>query len=64
MEAKCALCDKIDKIEDNSPQGKYLKNSRVLSYLCEDCKLRIAEHTKERKASSQFHLNNGKIKKD
>ncbi|HLQ95404.1 MAG TPA: YlaI family protein [Pseudogracilibacillus sp.] len=59
MEAKCALCDKIDIIEDNSPQGKYLKNSRVLSYLCEDCKARITKHTKERKATGNFHLNSG-----
>ncbi|WLD95017.1 YlaI family protein [Alkalihalobacillus sp. AL-G] len=54
MRVKCVLCDKIEKIEDVSPLAKRLRNRPIHTYMCGDCKKRIAERTEERKASGNF----------
>lgn len=59
MQAKCALCDQIDHIDDHTHQAKRLKNSRIQSYLCHACYERISKKTEERKQTGKFHLNNG-----
>ncbi|MCF6136959.1 YlaI family protein [Pseudalkalibacillus berkeleyi] len=54
MRVKCVLCDKIEKIKDESPLAKKLRNRPIHTYMCEACNSRIKDRTEERKASGNF----------
>ncbi|RBW69413.1 YlaI family protein [Bacillus taeanensis] len=56
MRVKCVICDKIEKIDDESLIAKKLRNRPIHTYMCEDCKQRIGERTKERFATGKFKL--------
>lgn len=64
MQVKCALCDQIDKLDDESFQAKRLRNRRLNVYICHDCYKRIEQKTKERHATGNFHLYKDVTKKD
>ncbi|MCF6410417.1 YlaI family protein [Pseudalkalibacillus salsuginis] len=54
MRVKCVLCDKIEKIEDQSPLAKKLRNRPIHTYMCQPCHSRIKVRTEERKTSGNF----------
>jgi uncharacterized protein YlaI len=54
MRVKCVLCDKIEKLKDESPLAKKLRNRPIHTYMCQSCHLRIKDRTEERKASGNF----------
>ncbi|WP_349410362.1 YlaI family protein [Pseudalkalibacillus sp. SCS-8] len=54
MRVKCVLCDKIEKLDDQSPLAKKLRNRPIHTYMCQACHARIKERTEERKASGNF----------
>ncbi|ADC48263.1 MULTISPECIES: YlaI family protein [Alkalihalophilus] len=56
MRVKCVLCDKIDKIDDQLPLAKRLRNRPIHTYMCNECDERIRERTLERQASGNFTL--------
>jgi len=62
VQVQCAICDKIESIEDNSMQAKRLINRKAHSYLCKACNERIADKTKKRHESGKFNLYNSKRK--
>jgi len=64
MKVKCALCDKVESIEDQSPKAKKLRNRRIHMYLCQKCNKRIADRTNERHATGKFKLYEEKSDKD
>lgn len=64
MQVKCAICDRIDAIQDDSFQAKRLRNRRKYMYLCKDCYKRIELKTKERHATGKFQLFEEKKKED
>jgi len=64
MQVKCALCDIIDSLEDESFQAKRLRNRRLNLYICNQCYKRIEKRTKERHATGNFNLYKEKIEKD
>lgn len=56
MQVQCALCDKIETVDDNSFEAKRLLNKRIRSYLCKICYDRIATNTNKRHATGKFKL--------
>jgi uncharacterized protein YlaI len=56
MRVKCILCDIIEKIDDDSPLAKKLRNRPIHTYMCKTCHDRIAEKTKLRHATGKFKL--------
>ncbi|WP_110112398.1 YlaI family protein [Bacillus sp. CGMCC 1.16541] len=56
MRVKCVLCDKIESIEDESSLAKRLRNRPIHTYMCEPCRNRIEQRTKERAATGNFKL--------
>jgi uncharacterized protein YlaI len=64
MQVKCAICDQVEDIEDNSLQAKRLRNRRIHMYLCAPCHERIGNNTKKRLATGQFRLNEEKQRSD
>ena len=56
MQVQCAICDKIDTIEDHSLLAKRLYNQKAQSYLCRSCYERIAKKTKKRHDTGKFNL--------
>ncbi|WP_203362185.1 YlaI family protein [Bacillus sp. REN10] len=56
MRVKCILCEKIDKIDDELLIAKRLRNRPIHTYMCPECNHRIAEKTKARIATGQFHV--------
>jgi uncharacterized protein YlaI len=56
MRVKCVLCEKIENIEDNSPQAKKLRNRPIHTYMCQPCNDRITNRTKEHLQAEDFHL--------
>ena len=64
MQVKCALCDEVNSLEDESLQAKRLRNRRLNLYICKPCYKRIEKKTKERHATGKFNLYKEKIKKD
>ncbi|MCO7126269.1 YlaI family protein [Sporolactobacillus shoreicorticis] len=66
MQVKCALCDKICRLDDQSMIAKRLRNRPIHTYLCDTCNKRISERTRARWATGKFTLhlpvNEGKKK--
>lgn len=58
MRVKCAICDTIEKIDDQSIVAKRLRNRPIHTFMCEACTIRISQKTKEHWASSDFTLYN------
>ncbi|RFU71130.1 DUF2197 domain-containing protein [Peribacillus saganii] len=56
MRVKCVICDKIESIEDDSPQAKKLRNRPIHTYMCNICHERIEERTNARIATGNFRL--------
>jgi uncharacterized protein YlaI len=56
MRVKCVICDKIEKINDESLIAKKLRNRPIHTYMCEECKQRISDRTRERAATGKFKL--------
>ncbi|MDF2909879.1 MAG: hypothetical protein K0Q56_760 [Sporolactobacillus laevolacticus] len=56
MQVKCALCEKICQLDDQSVIAKRLKNRPIHTYLCESCNKRISERTRARWATGNFAL--------
>ncbi|PLS16543.1 DUF2197 domain-containing protein [Bacillus sp. M6-12] len=56
MRVKCVICDKIESIEDDSPQAKKLRNRPIHTYMCISCHSRIEEKTNARIATGNFRL--------
>jgi uncharacterized protein YlaI len=54
------LCDKIDKIDDNLPLAKRLRNRPIHTYMCDSCHERITTRTEVRKATGDFQLSHHK----
>ena len=60
VHVQCAICDKIESIEDNSLLAKRLINRKAHSYLCNACNERITHKTNERHGTGKFNLYNSK----
>ena len=56
MNVQCAICDKVEYINENSYEAKRLRSRGVSSYLCQSCHDRITEKTKKRHETGKFHL--------
>lgn len=48
MKAKCALCDKVDQIDDRSFLAKRLRNHYLKTYLCKRCDQHIRAQIEKR----------------
>lgn len=64
MRVKCVLCDKIEKIDDESQMAKRLRNRPIHTYMCEECAERISGRTKDRWATGQFKIHHRKPEND
>ncbi|TCP30511.1 uncharacterized protein YlaI [Scopulibacillus darangshiensis] len=64
MRVKCVLCDKIEKIDDETLMAKRLRNRPVHTYMCDVCTERIGERTKDRWATGQFKVHHRKPKEN
>ncbi|WP_077614446.1 YlaI family protein [Caenibacillus caldisaponilyticus] len=56
MKVKCALCDKIEELPDDSPLAKRLRNRPIHTYLCKACYDRITERTIERLETGKYRV--------
>jgi uncharacterized protein YlaI len=56
MQVKCALCEKLCQIDNQSAIAKRLKNRPIHTYLCDSCNKRIGERTRARWATGRFTL--------
>ncbi|PTL39742.1 YlaI family protein [Alkalicoccus saliphilus] len=54
MRVKCVLCDKIEKLSPDLPLAKKLRNRPIHTYMCEECRERIAEKTEARLNTGHF----------
>lgn len=54
MRVKCVICEVIDKLPDDLPLAKRLRNRHIQTYMCTDCYNRITEKTLERIATGNF----------
>ncbi|WP_277679873.1 YlaI family protein [Gracilibacillus dipsosauri] len=64
MRVKCVICDKINRIDNDCPQAKKLRNRLIHTYMCPSCHERITKKTKSRKQSGNFRLYQNKKVKD
>jgi len=64
MRVKCVICEKIESINDHSPQAKKLRNRPIHTYMCGECSARIEMRTNERKETGNFKLYSKKEKED
>jgi uncharacterized protein YlaI len=64
MRVKCILCDQVDNISGTSLLAKQLRKRRVMTYMCDSCRERIDEKTKERLASENYRVYREKKKDD
>jgi len=64
MRVKCAICDHVENLDDNSLEAKRLRNHRETLYLCEICYERIRQNTEKRHATGNFHLYRDKKSKN
>lgn len=64
MRVKCVICDKIEKIDDESLIAKRLRNRPIHTYMCKDCSKRIAEKTNDRIATGNFRFYRARPDKD
>ncbi|GAB3068196.1 YlaI family protein [Virgibacillus ainsalahensis] len=63
MQVKCAICDNVQTLEDDSPEAKRLRNRRIHMFLCQSCYERIEYKTNQRHATGNFKLYEKKKKK-
>ncbi|MGD6964896.1 DUF2197 domain-containing protein [Rossellomorea vietnamensis] len=56
MRVKCTLCDVIESINDESLTAKRLRNRPIHTYMCDKCRERITNRTKERADTGNFRL--------
>ncbi|UAT31690.1 YlaI family protein [Bacillus badius] len=56
MRVKCILCEKIEKIDDQLPVAKRLRNRPIHTYMCTECSERIAKKTQARIATGKFRI--------
>jgi uncharacterized protein YlaI len=56
MRVKCALCDVIETINDETLIAKRLRNRPIHTYMCKPCQERIEQKTNERVATGNFRL--------
>jgi uncharacterized protein YlaI len=56
MRVKCVICDKIERIDDESLVAKRLRNRPIHTYMCDSCSSRIEEKTKSRLATGKFRF--------
>ncbi|MNT74710.1 hypothetical protein D3C72_2135530 [compost metagenome] len=56
MRVKCVICDKIESIDDYSPQAKKLRNRPIHTYMCPECRSRITEKTSKRVETGKFFV--------
>ncbi|MBB6454979.1 uncharacterized protein YlaI [Salirhabdus euzebyi] len=56
MRVKCILCDNVDNIKGTGLLAKQLRKRRVMTYMCDPCKERIEDRTKERMATGNFKV--------
>ncbi|SER97291.1 Uncharacterized protein YlaI [Gracilibacillus ureilyticus] len=56
MRVKCVICDGINRIDNDSPQAKKLRNRLIHTYMCPECNDRITVKTKERHKTGKFRL--------
>ncbi|QKS71562.1 YlaI family protein [Paenalkalicoccus suaedae] len=54
MRVKCVICDKIEKLDNELPLAKKLRNRPIHTYMCEPCKDRIEVKTQARQATGKF----------
>ncbi|EGL82472.1 Protein of unknown function DUF2197 [Caldalkalibacillus thermarum TA2.A1] len=54
MIVSCVLCDKKVKLDANSFEGKRLINHPLATYMCEECKERIAQKTEKRRREGKL----------
>ncbi|MDQ6596818.1 DUF2197 domain-containing protein [Bacillus salipaludis] len=64
MRVKCVICDKIEKIEDETLVAKRLRNRPIHTYMCQDCSIRISERTKARIDTGKFRFYRERPEKD
>ncbi|WP_163536681.1 YlaI family protein [Gracilibacillus sp. YIM 98692] len=56
MRVKCVICDKINRIDNDCPQAKKLRNRLIHTYMCPTCDERIAQNTLKRHQTGNFRL--------
>lgn len=56
MRVKCVICDRIDRLEDDLPLAKKLRNRPMTTYMCPDCSERIKDNTEKRIATGNFRF--------
>ena len=56
MKVTCALCDKIENIDDETSLAKKLRNRPIHTFMCAECHERITEKTLKHHASGRFKL--------
>jgi len=56
MKVKCALCDKIETLDDNSLRAKNLRNRPIHTFMCKECDERITKRTIERFADKEYKV--------
>jgi uncharacterized protein YlaI len=54
MIVTCVLCQKKSKLDANSYEGKRLINHPLATYMCEECKIRIAQRTEQRRREGKL----------
>lgn len=64
MRVKCVLCDKIETIDDESPEAKRLRNRPIHTYMCDPCQERIAKKTNDRLETGNFRFLKPKSDRD
>ncbi|OLN21158.1 hypothetical protein BTO30_16400 [Domibacillus antri] len=64
MRVKCIICDKIETIEDSLPAAKKLRNRPIHTYMCDECRIRIADKTLKRISTGQFFVYRSGKQKD
>lgn len=56
MRVKCVICDRIDRLEDDLPLAKKLRNRSITTYMCPECDERIRVKTEARVATGNFRF--------
>lgn len=54
MRVKCVLCERINRLDDELPLAKKLRNRLIHTYMCDECNARIEEKTLARIATGNF----------
>ncbi|MFC4404706.1 YlaI family protein [Gracilibacillus xinjiangensis] len=64
MRVKCVMCDGINRIDNDSPEAKKLRNRLIHTYMCPKCNERIKIKTLERHKTGRFKLYKQEIIED